>query len=203
MVIWYLWSLCVNYCIINYWFEENVSFLPILINILLFSLYFWQIQNFFFFLRKLFYKQLFSFFFTENLTFNPVKNSDYQKTRVNLLFSMIGAGRYLIPDWLQKTGIDPRIMTNESVWPSHTSISCSVSTKFATWPFSSTPRLFNRVPYNISFNKKLLEIINILSFGINMQILSKLIFLLKIILAYRMSYRLQPIQNRKISIKKI
>ena len=45
----------------------------------------------------------------------------------------------------QNIGTLPRVMTNETTWSCST-MTCSVSTKFAALPSSSTPRALNRVP---------------------------------------------------------
>lgn len=72
-----------------------------------------------------------------------------QRRKIDLLRSMRGGGRYLSPGWLQKTGIEPRMITNESVCPSYTSI-ILVNREF---DLVSTLLLKQKKPYLFGFDK--------------------------------------------------
>ncbi len=75
-------------------------------------------------------------------------SDNLQSKKVNVTkqnSSLQAMGGVKKPFCFQKSGIEPRVWTKEAQWCPMLSI-CSVSTKLATFPPASTPRVLYRVP---------------------------------------------------------
>ena len=64
------------------------------------------------------------------------------------------------PGCSQNNGTEPRVCRKDETSPWSPYMSCSVSTKLATWPSSLTPRTLNRVPARSQLSREKIAALN-------------------------------------------